>query len=177
VPDGNPFIDGSGGNCNEVWSYGFRNPWRFSFDRLNGDMYIGDVGGGLFEEVNHEPRDTPGRNYGWACYEGTKLNSQLCVDEYTFAAHQYNHDDGSCSVIGGIVYRGADYPTLLGQYVFTDFCSHTIWSLTSSDLAAGSRTLRSGAGLPAWTTIGEDVNGELYMGSYGTGRVLKVTVP
>jgi glucose/arabinose dehydrogenase len=177
VPAGNPFVDGSGSNCDEIWSYGFRNPWRFSFDRVTGDMYIGDVGGGLFEEVNYEPRDTPGRNYGWACYEGTKLNSQLCVGNYTFAAHQYNHDDGSCSVIGGIVYRGADYPTLFGQYVFTDFCSHTIWSLNSSNLAAGSRTLLSGAGLPAWTTIGEDVNGELYMGSYGTGRVLKVTVP
>ena len=82
----------------------------------------------------------------------------------------YNHDDGSCSIIGGYVYRGREYTTLTGQYVFTDFCSRNVWRLPTPQLN-NPVTLAAGASLPAWTTIGEDFGGELYFGSYGSGRV------
>lgn len=177
VPPGNVFADGPEGQCDEIWSYGWRNPWRFSFDRVTGDMYIGDVGEGNWEEINYEPAGVAGRNYGWACYEGDKLNSQLCTGAYEFPVHQYNHDNGGCSVIGGYVYRGAAYPTLNGLYLFTDFCQRTIWSLDVTNLAAAPVEMAPGNPYPQWTTIGEDASGELYFGGYITGRLFKVTVP
>lgn len=176
IPSDNPLIDGPGGMCDEIWSRGWRNPWRFSFDRVTGDMYIGDVGEERYEEINRETPGNPGLNYGWACYEGTRLNNQNCQGDYVFPNYMYNHDDGSCSVIGGYVYRGREYPTLIGQYVFADFCSRNVWRLPTPALN-DPVTLQSGAGQPAWTTIGEDFGGELYFGSYGSGRVLKLTVP
>ncbi|MCO5188843.1 MAG: PQQ-dependent sugar dehydrogenase [Anaerolineae bacterium] len=176
IPSDNPMIDGPGGMCDEIWSRGWRNPWRFSFDRVTGDMYVGDVGEERYEEINRETPGNPGLNYGWACYEGPVLLNQNCQSSYVFPNYMYNHDDGSCSIIGGYVYRGREYATLTGQYVFTDFCSRNVWRLPTPQLN-NPVTLAVGASLPAWTTIGEDFGGELYFGSYGSGRVFKLTVP
>jgi glucose/arabinose dehydrogenase len=176
IPSDNPFSASMDGKCDEIWSYGWRNPWRFSFDRLTGEMFIGDVGEFTWEEVNREPRNTPGRNYGWSCFEGTRPYSPYCIHVYVFPDYQYGAGD-ACSVIGGYVYRGQDYPTLLGQYVFTDFCIRDIWRIPALDMAAGTTKLANGTAFPQWTTMGEDAQGELYLGSFGSGRVFKIAVP
>lgn len=133
IPPDNPFVDGGG--APEVWAYGLRNPWRFSFDVEGGSIYIGDVGQGNYEEVDVAPVDRSGLNYGWPITEGLHCfsPSQGCdTDGLTLPVLEYDHTQG-CSVTGGYVYRGAAIPELDGVYFYSDFCSGWVRSFVYTD--------------------------------------------
>jgi glucose/arabinose dehydrogenase len=178
IPADNPFINDDN-ILDEIWAIGLRNPWRFSFDRLTGDLWIGDVGQNAWEEINYVPAGTGnGANFGWRCYEGlVPYNLSGCEDaeNYTFPIHTYGtgSSDG-CSVTGGFVYRGVDQPGLYGKYVYADFCSNKFWILepTSSDGWRNTQVLNSSGGI---ATFGQDSNGELYVGALSAGRVYRLT--
>lgn len=176
VPASNPLADGPGGNLDEIWALGLRNPWRFSFDRLTGDMWIGDVGQGQLEEIDFEAAGSPGGlNYGWRCYEGSQAyNTTDCgpASSYTFPVYEYNHDLG-CSINGGFVYRGTEYPLLQGLYLYSDYCSGRIWGLQEIDGEWVNDQLLM---VPAsqFVTMGEDAQGELYLGNL-KGEVFQIT--
>lgn len=177
IPTDNPFV-GAGPPLDEIWAFGLRNPFRFSFDRLTGDLWIADVGQGAWEEVDFEPAGTlGGRNYGWRCYEGpAPYNTTGCgpISNYTFPIHAYNHGGGRCSITGGFVYRGASFAALLGgHYFFADFCSGDLYSLTPSG-CPGEFTLQThGSLLSSPSTFGEGANGELYVASLG-GTIYRI---
>ncbi len=162
IPSSNPF-------GNEIWALGVRNPWRFSFDRMTGDLYMADVGQNQYEEVNFQPAaSTGGENYGWRIMEGTHcFNPQSNCDQTGLVQPiaEYSHAEG-CSVTGGYVYRGAQYPAWQGQYFFADYCIGTIWSLTREATGGWSRADRLAAGMRI-SSFGEDVNGELYVIDHG----------
>jgi glucose/arabinose dehydrogenase len=122
IPPGNPFA--SGGGAPEVWALGLRNPWRWSFDRGTGDLWIGDVGQGEVEELTMIPAGTTGTlNFGWSKYEGTSCFDPPCdAAGKTMPQYEETHGNGWCSVIGGQVYRGSCYPDMVGTYYFTDYC-------------------------------------------------------
>jgi glucose/arabinose dehydrogenase len=178
IPPDNPFV-GVPGAREEIWVYGLRNPWRFSFDDVTGDMWIGDVGQDDWEEVNYLPAgDGGGQNFGWPCYEGAALHDNpppdVCDPPPVSAppVAQYDHA-GHCAVTGGYRYRGAAFPVLQGHYLYADWCSGDVWSLTT-DGAGGWQEellLDAGASLPA--TFGEDHLGELYVGS-SSGALYRV---
>jgi len=163
----------------ENWSVaalGLRNPWRFSFDRLTGDLYIGDVGQGNVEEVDFTPRDGPGlENYGWNLFEGTQRYEEKAQGpgELVLPVFEYQHSNGNCTVIGGYVYRGRARPAERGRYIFGDYCSGVIWSFQVS--GGEARNLRREpfriAGL---TSFGEGPAGELYATS-GDGVLYRLT--
>ncbi len=182
IPPGNPFADGPGGNCDEIWATGLRNPWRFSFDRATGDLWIADVGQSNREEVDHAAAGSPGgANYGWRCYEGNApYNTSGCgpASSYTFPVYDYPHTSGNCSITGGYVYRGPSLNGLDGHYLFTDYCTGRMWSLSgpAGDLTLTTWTLAAGSSLGTPTTFGEDVTGELYVASNG-GQVYRITDP
>ncbi|MEM7110866.1 MAG: PQQ-dependent sugar dehydrogenase [Chloroflexota bacterium] len=164
VPANNPFVSDDGVR-NEIWSYGWRNPWRFSFDRLTGGMFIADVGQNTWEEVHFEAAGVAGgANYGWNIMEGNHCFSGGSCDETGLVPpiFEVNHDEGHCSITGGYVYRGQQSPALTGNYFVGDFCSGAVWSLFAH--GDGSWTAnevgRSGALI---SSFGEDVNGELYL--------------
>jgi glucose/arabinose dehydrogenase len=181
IPPGNAFADGVGGaGCDEVWAKGLRNPWRFSFDREAGDLWVADVGQNAFEEVNYTPVGTgAASNYGWRCFEANApFNTAGCPPsgQLTFPVHAFAHSDGdNCSVTGGYVYRGSDFPNLVGQYFFTDFCNASIRALsgppTSPTVTVVLPTAQS-ITLPA--TFGEDSRGELYVASHGSNAIFRV---
>jgi len=176
IPADNPYADGGGG-LPEIWSSGLRNPWRFSFDRVTGGMFIGDVGQNVLEEVNVEPAGEGGRNYGWnimeadRCYERSTCNRQ----GLTLPAVSYARDDGSCSVTGGYVYRGSAIPDLYGGYVYSDYCSGTLWAFDAeSALADGSaNAIVMGQSGAAPSSFGEDEAGDLYLVGHG-GAVYRI---
>jgi hypothetical protein len=177
VPPDNPFV-GTTGARPEVWSYGFRNPWRFSFDRATGDLYIGDVGERHWEEVNHaSAADGAGRgaNYGWSRMEGRHCFRVSECDQsgLTLPALEYDHSNG-CSVIGGYVYRGAAIPALQGTYFYADYCRGWVRSFRMEGGVAVDETdwaaLRPGGQV---TSLGEDAAGELYLLTE-QGRVFKI---
>ncbi len=173
IPADNPYI--AIGGPPEAWSFGLRNPWRFSFDRLTGDLFIGDVGQGAREEIDHQPRTSRGgENYGWKIMEGTLCGAGgmagcnfpvlPCDDPaYTLPVLEYTHEGGNCSVTGGYVYRGLAIPDLYGRYVYGDYCSGRIWAAAPQS-GTWSPVLLPFA-VPALTTFGEDALGELYAGS------------
>jgi glucose/arabinose dehydrogenase len=175
VPPDNPFV-GQAGAQPEIWSYGLRNPWRFSFDRATGDLYIADVGQDQLEEVDIAPASGGGGrgvNYGWNLMEGSRCRAQCDQPGLTLPVFEYDHDQG-CSITGGYVYRGSALPDLQGLYFYGDFCRGWVRSFR---YAAGAAievtdwpTLRPGGAI---TSFGEDAAGELYvMGS--SGGVYKV---
>ena len=177
VPPDNPFVGVSGARA-EVWSYGLRNPWRFSFDRLTGDLYIGDVGESRLEEIDVAPAAEGGGrgvDYGWNRMEGTSCYAAAACDTTGLALPvvEYDHGQG-CSVTGGYVYRGAAIPALQGRYFYADYCSGFVRSLRMSGGAVTDQadwpTLRPGGAVPSF---GEDSAGELYVLS-ADGRVLKI---
>ncbi|MCS7041129.1 MAG: PQQ-dependent sugar dehydrogenase, partial [Caldilineales bacterium] len=130
IPPDNPFVV-RGDARPEIWAYGLRNPWRFSFDRATGDLYIADVGQNAYEEVNFQPAGSSGgENYGWRYFEGTHefKDAADAPPEVVPPIAEYGRGDG-CSVTGGYVYRGAALPELNGVYFFGDYCSGLIWSL------------------------------------------------
>ena len=128
IPPDNPFVGVDGDIRKEIWAYGLRNPWRFSFDRLTDELWAGDVGQNRVEEVDIVE---PGRNYGWNTMEGSQCfePSRSCDEEgLERPVAEYSHDDG-CSITGGYVYRGDRLPALYGAYVYGDFCSGKVWGL------------------------------------------------
>jgi glucose/arabinose dehydrogenase len=172
IPAGNPFV-GQGGP-DQAWAKGLRNPWRFSFDRATGDLYIGDVGQGDREEIDFQPAGDPGgENYGWKVMEGTMCGTggtescpagtPPCNDPgYVLPVLEYTHAGGNCTVIGGYVYRGGTIPDLYGQYLYGDFCTGTIW--TSARPAGGAWPSQElPITLPTLSTFGQDASGELYV--------------
>jgi glucose/arabinose dehydrogenase len=151
------------GSAPEIVALGLRNPWRYSFDRGTGDLYIGDVGQGDVEEVDFTPRASPGlENYGWDVYEGSRIYEQKPLGPGTLVAPIFEYTHGrSCSITGGFVYRGKARPGLRGRYVFGDYCSGTVWSLrVAGRKAQGVRV--EPFSIPSLTSFGEDAAGELY---------------
>ena len=165
IPPGNPFTDGPGGNCDEIWALGLRNPWRFSFDRGTGDLWIGDVGQSNREEIDYAAAGSVGGiNYGWRCYEGNAAyNTTGCAPAaaYTFPVFDYPHTNGNCSITGGYVYRGQGLNELTGHYLFTDYCTSSLWTLSGSTVTPSltTWTLASGSSLGTPSTFGEDLAG------------------
>ena len=122
IPADNPFVDDATAN-DEIWAYGLRNAWRFSFDRLTGDLYIGDVGQNQWEEINFQPADsTGGENYGWNVWEGNHIFAGGNAPNHVKPIFEYTRNLG-CSVTGGYVYRGEAIPDLQAVYIFGDYCS------------------------------------------------------
>jgi glucose/arabinose dehydrogenase len=183
IPPGNPFVDGPGQKCDEIWATGLRNPWKFSFDRLTGDMYIGDVGEWQREEIDFQPAGAAGLNYGWHCYEGNFNyvgqfpeiieDCELPLSSYTFPIFDYEHTTSCSSVTGGYVYRGLAFPGLYGQYVFADFCTGRIWR-TARNTAGIWQTVLLADFTIAISTLGEDANGELYVGSFMHNTIYRI---
>lgn len=177
IPQGNPFVDDPDAR-DEIWSNGMRNPWRFSFDRETGDLWIADVGQNEYEEVNYEPAESNGGlNYGWRCYEGNhEYNTDGCQDQgaYTFPVHEYSHTQtGGCSVTGGFVYRGEEYPNMQGHYFFADYCNDKIWTLYD-DNGNWETTFQGQFSGNNFATFGEDSAGELYVAGLTTGTIYKI---
>ena len=163
----------------QVWAYGLRNPWRFSFDRQTGDLYIGDVGQNLWEEIDVAPTTTQrgrGANYGWNIMEGNHCyNASSCnTSGLTLPVTEYIHSpaSGTCSVTGGYVYRGSALPVLAGSYFYGDYCNGSILSIRypGSTPADWTPLLSTGSGL---SSFGEDGRGELYLVSL-TGPVYRI---
>ncbi len=177
VPPSNPFVGRAG--LDEIWSYGLRNPWRWSFDRATGDLYIADVGQNAWEEVNVRPGSSAGgENYGWDLYEGNACYEGPCTGQagLTFPVLAYGRGQG-CSVTGGYVYRGCRMPDLRGTYFYSDYCTPFIRTFrgVSGGLAQNQQDrttdLAPGGGLTIGgvSSFGEDARGELYIVDYGSG--------
>ncbi|GAB4580694.1 MAG: hypothetical protein Fur0022_34360 [Anaerolineales bacterium] len=163
-PSDNPFVQ-TGDGLAEIWAYGLRNPWRFSFDRQTGDMYIGDVGQNQWEEINFVPVGTPfGLNFGWDYFEGTNPyeGSAPAGLRLTPPIWEYSHGIGACSVTGGVVYRGTALPDWAGVYLFGDYCSGQVWGLVRDANGVWQHTLLFSTGLSI-TSFGEDEAGEVYL--------------
>ena len=162
IPDDNPFVQGGG--APEVWAYGLRNPWRFSFDRLTGDLYIGDVGQGVWEEIDYLPAGSPGgANFGWNYLEASHQYGNNPVPPELVVIDpvaEYGHDQGY-SVIGGLVYRGEQLPGLFGIYLYGDYGSGNIWGLFQDNEGTWQKQLLFKTG-DSITSFGEDEQGELY---------------
>ncbi len=167
VPADNPFV-ASGLGTPEVWAYGLRNVWRFSFDRATGDLYLADVGQNLWEEINFQPAGSPGgQNYGWNRYEGTHPYSggQAPPDMVPPIA-EYAHAAGGCSVSGGYVYRGEALPDLAGVYFYGDWCTGNIWAAYRDEAGAWQADLFLAQPGNLISSFGEDEAGELYVVNY-----------
>ena len=167
IPENNPYGD-------EIWSIGLRNPWKFSFDGLNGDLWIADVGQNEFEEINMVQNNPANINYGWRCYEGNEpYNLSGCPDEgLTFPVSTYSHynsGDFKCSITGGYVYRGNQISGLNGVYFFADYCSGEIGLLSKNDNDQWDMSLTFPNINGSWVSFGEDINGELYIASINGG--------
>ncbi len=169
IPSNNPFA--GGGALPEIWALGLRNPWRFTFDRQTGDLYIADVGQNMWEEVNFQPASSSGgENYGWRVYEGNESFSGGSLAGVIFPVAVYNHGQG-CSVTGGYVYRGVSAPGLEGIYLYGDFCSGIIWTMQRSGSAWQSTQFMDTS--YNISSFGEDVRGDLYVVNHG-GTVLRL---
>jgi glucose/arabinose dehydrogenase len=172
IPSSNPYVGRSGRD--EIWSYGLRNPWRLSFDRANGNLFIADVGQGSWEEVNRESYGQPaGRNYGWRVMEGRHCYQASTCNRSgkTLPITEYGHTNGNCSITGGFVYRGPTQVALVGQYVFADFCSGRIWAMPALG-GNGDQVLQADTSRQI-TSFGEGDDGELYAVTID-GRLFRV---
>ncbi len=160
VPADNPFV-GDAGARGEIWVYGLRNPWRFSFDRATGDLWIGDVGQDAIEEIDFRPADAAsGSNFGWNTFEGTQTFSGRGADDAVPPIFEYPTANG-CSVTGGYVYRGTAIRDLTGAYVYGDYCNGEVGALLQEGGRLGSeRSL--GVSVSDLSSFGEDEAGELY---------------
>jgi glucose/arabinose dehydrogenase len=180
VPADNPFVDVEN-ILPEIWAFGLRNPWRFSFDRATGEMYIADVGQNIWEEINVQPAGSAGgQNYGWRCYEGlVPFNMSQCggVSGVIPPVHVYEHSEANgCSVTGGYVYRG-EFDGFKGKYIYCDFCSGQFWMLSKNE---GDEWINEDIGAferSEYSAFGEDVNGELYIASLFEGTIQKIGFP
>ncbi len=174
IPPDNPFVAASGAR-GELWSVGLRNPWRFSVDPADGSFWIGDVGQGNIEEINHvTPAQAKGANFGWNRFEGSAVfdTRPLVAGVHTRPVAEYDHTGNRCSVTGGYAYRGSRVTDLTGRYVYGDFCSGQIWTL-SADGAPGTPveiTAQTGV-LNGLRSFGRDLNGEIYV--IGGGAIFR----
>lgn len=170
-PPTNPYV-GIAGN-DEIWAIGLRNPWKFSFDKSTGDLWIADVGQGVWEEVNKVSPTLANVNYGWKCFEGNAVynNTGNCatITGTTAPLVVANHNTGACSITGGYVYRGTTYPNLVGKYLFSDYCLGKIGITTSTGATTFSPTFSGN-----FVSFGEDIAGELYISDIG-GTIYKIT--
>lgn len=183
-PPTNPFAGATPG-LDEIWHYGIRNPWRNSFDRLTGDLWIGDVGQNAVEEVDFVAAGVGGLNFGWRCVEGTTCTGLSCSIAcpsalFTAPVHTYTHTAGACSITGGYRYRGTQLCGWGGTYWFADYCSNQIFSCGFNGTAITGLTNRTtqlapggGLAINSITSFGEDANGELYICDQG-GEVFKI---
>ncbi|WP_326983043.1 PQQ-dependent sugar dehydrogenase [Chryseobacterium sp. MYb264] len=172
IPTGNPFVGTDG--ADEVWAYGLRNAWKWSFDLTTGNAMIADVGQGQIEEINRMPLTQGGINYGWRCYEGNSdYNTTDCAAQstMTFPVAVYDHSGGKCSVTGGYVYRGTQNPDLVGKYFFADYCSTQI-GIMSTDNSVVWTPAYSGNN---FSTFGQDFQKELYVAAVNNGKIYKIT--
>jgi glucose/arabinose dehydrogenase len=190
VPLSNPFV-GPGNPLDEIWASGFRNPWRFSFDRGTGDLYLADVGQAEWEEIDYQPAASAGgENYGWSVFEGNAHCFEAdpeCATPGAFVmpVHEYDHAAG-CSVTGGFVYRGCSLPDLRGTYFYSDYCSAFLRTFEIVGGVAQNHQDRTaevapgmGLSIDSVTSFGEDARGELYLVEPGgcpgtTGEVFKI---
>jgi uncharacterized protein (TIGR03437 family) len=173
IPPDNPFVNNTGAR-GEIWAYGLRNPWRFSFDRATNDLWIADVGQDTYEEVDLQPAASHGgENYGWNRMEGFHCYTAGCSTEgITLPVAEYTHTDGACSITGAFRYRGTLSPGLRGTYIYGDYCNGHISGLEWNGSAWSSRLLlASGFGI---TTFGEDEAGEVYVADNKTGVVYHI---
>jgi len=175
IPSSNPFANRPGARP-EIWAWGLRNPWRFSFDRAAGDLYIADVGQDTYEEVDFQPAaSSGGENYGWRLMEG-----KHCFDPrtgcnqsgLTLPVLEYNHQSG-CSITGGYVYRGSKYPWLDGLYLFADYCTGITWSAERNASGAWEMTERMRASFQV-SSFGQDRAGELYLLGHNSGTIYRL---
>jgi glucose/arabinose dehydrogenase len=179
IPPTNPFVSKQG-VAPEIWAYGVRNPWRFSFDRLTRNLYIGDVGELTNEEVDFQPATSKGgENYGWSQFEGPQCMASNCTQlaSYSGPITSYHHGGDVCAIAGGYVYRGKPSPALQGIYVYGDWCSGRIWGLNTDDNAPGKPAqvrllLDTDLSLSAF---GEDDAGEVYALDLHTGIAYRLT--
>jgi len=162
----------------QLAALGLRNPWRFSFDRATGDLYIGDVGAGLWEEVDYVPRAQLGQlaNFGWDAWEAHAVEEDKAPNpagRLVVPIEAYDHEqDGNCSITGGFVYRGSAVRAAVGRYFYGDYCSGNVWSLrVKGGVATDVR--REPLKVPGLSSFGEDSRGELYATSLG-GQVYKL---
>ena len=179
IPPTNPFVNRAGAR-GEIFAYGLRNPWRFSFDRLTGDLVIADVGQGAWEEVDFIAAGSPGgQNFGWSVFEGTH-----CFNPSTncsLAGHvppilEYGHDSsGGFSITGGYRYRGRNFRELFGHYVYGDYVSGRLWA--AEQVAGGSWATTQVGSLTSVSTFGEDEEGELYAANHTAGTILRFAPP
>jgi glucose/arabinose dehydrogenase len=175
IPTDNPFANRADARA-EIWAYGLRNPWRFSFDRATGDLWIADVGGTAYEEINEQPAASRGgENYGWVVMEGQHCHSPSEGCDTTgkvLPLVEYQHNEG-CAVTGGYVYRGAADPALVGVYLYGDYCSGNIWTLRQDAGGAWTHQKQLATELSI-SSFGEDEAGELYLTDMRGGAVYRV---
>jgi glucose/arabinose dehydrogenase len=175
IPTTNPFYNNTS-SLGEIWALGLRNPWKFSFDRLTGDLWIADVGQNAIEEIDFQPTNSQGgENYGWRCYEGNQTyNTSGCAPSSTFTFPVYTYPHGTeCSVTGGYVYRGTVSSAYYGHYFFTDYCSDMIWTLhkVSGNWVKEDFGQFTGNN---FSTFGEDSGGQLYIAGINSGKIYQV---
>jgi glucose/arabinose dehydrogenase len=175
IPPDNPFV-GRSGYAKELWAIGLRNPWRYSFDRATGELWIGDVGQNAWEEIDVvDARTGGGANFGWKTMEGFHCYSprERCDPAgLTLPVHAYGRNDG-CSVTGGYVYRGKAIPALAGAYLFTDYCTGRIWALRRGESGRATvETLLDSRRMIS--SFGEDPAGEIYVCDHGGGKILRL---
>lgn len=178
IPPDNPFF-GMSSVRPQIWASGLRNPWRYSFDRVTGDLWIADVGQGSREEIDFQPASSDGgENYGWRVMEGSNCHipsTSSCNRDGSLVLPviEYGHSGGACSVTGGYVYRGTRHPRLGGMYIYGDYCNGMIWGATR--LADGSITTRVLIDTTLLiSTFGEDVNGEVYVADHVGGAIYRI---
>jgi glucose/arabinose dehydrogenase len=178
IPLTNPFV-GHPGVRPEIWATGLRNPWRFSFDNLTGDLWIGDVGQDRFEEIDYQPASSSGgENYGWRCYEAdSAYNLSGCGSEsnYTFPVASYPHmaTDPCEAVTGGYVYRGSRYPVMYGYYFYADYCTDKVWAIKNTSGTWVNKYVGQFGG-NNFSTFGEDWRHELYVAGRTSGRLYRL---
>jgi len=160
IPPDNPFAGNTQGWREEIYSFGLRNPWRFSFDPVTNWLWCGDVGQNAWEEID---TITSGGNYGWRCYEGNhEYNMTGCTGtDYLFPIWEYSHSGGNCSITGGFIYRGMRRPELRGNYIYADYCSAKVWDLDYSGVNLTNNLVNTASA--SVLSIGVDMNNELYI--------------
>lgn len=180
IPPGNPFVGRAGARA-EIWAWGLRNPWRFAFDRITGDLYIADVGQNEQEEVHFQAADSPGgANYGWNVMEGDACFRANSCDqsglELPIAVYSHSGAAGGCSITGGYVYRGNAYPQIAGVYLYADYCSGNMWALRrGGDQDRWEAKLVSTIDI-AVSSFGEDAAGELYLTDRDGGGLYRLVI-
>ncbi|HRH71396.1 MAG TPA: PQQ-dependent sugar dehydrogenase [Flavobacteriales bacterium] len=181
IPPTNPWADMGNDTLPEIWASGLRNPWRIGFDAVTGDLWIGDVGQNAWEEVDFWPAgNNSGPNFGWRCREGLvecpSSDTEGCPDASAFVdpVSVHSHSSGWCSVIGGRVYRGQDYPRLYGRYIYTDYCPAPYYSLTPDEFGGFTRAQIMPAGGVGASCIAENNLLELFVANVENGTIKRI---